>query len=199
MVHFCKIIFCSFLLSSPLYSIIQFDESLSGDLSDDYLNPNTFTFQQGSNVITGGLLGGSADLDLFSFTIPSGFELNQILVNSFFGGNNGSFLLLQPGSVLSAPPSNFFMDPIGFSIFNDTFVADGTDLLPIVTNGPPFNSIPTLSSGVYAAWLNEIDFPSLYSLDFVVTAVPEPHFVAQFTVLLSLFALRRNRVSSTQL
>ncbi len=121
-------------------AVVNFNEAISGDLSDDYLNPNQITLSEGDNEISGGLLGGSADLDLFSFTIPTGFELPEISVTRYTGGNNGSFLLLQSGSTLSSEPSNTFSDPIGFTILNDTSVQNDTNLLNTVTIGPPFNS-----------------------------------------------------------
>lgn len=180
-----------FLSAINLHAVVIFDESVSGDLSDDYLNPNQFNFVNGSNEISGSLAGGSADLDLFSFTIPAGFELSEINVTDFSGGNNGSFLLLQPGSTLSSEPNNSFPDPIGFSIFNATSVTSGANLLDAITVGPPFDFVPSLPSGEYAAWFNEIDFPSTYSVDFVVSAVPEPSSTFYFLILCPLSLLRR--------
>jgi len=158
----------------------NFDETISGDLSDDYLAPTPLIAGLGNNVLSGSLSGNTNDLDLYELIVPEGLEVTAIRLLEFDSApsNGGSFLLMQPGRTLDAPPSNRFANPIGFSILSSGGV--GSDILPtIILPGidslAPFFGVASLTSGSYAGWLNETGAASNYRLQFeVAETIPEP-------------------------
>ena len=179
--HLITLFHCTFLAAPALAQTLFFhDEATSGDLSDNYLSPTQLTVGLGNNILTGSLSGGTNDLDLFELIVPQGLEVTAIRLLDFEGGLAGSFLIMQPGSTLSAPPANDFSDPVGFTILSPGGV--GSDLLPTIalpgiTSLAPFFGVDTLTEGSYAGWLNETGPSSTYSLQFEAsstTAVPEP-------------------------
>lgn len=176
----------------------NYSESTSGDLSDNYLNPSVLVIETGSNILEGTLLGSSSDLDLFRLIVPAGLEITGIRLLSFTEGENTSFLLMMPGEQLSAPPSNSFSDPIGYTGISSGNVTSGANLLPTITlpglNGlPPFFGVSSLQEGSYAGWLNETGAPSAYTLEFQAEAIPEPSTSAFIALFLSGLLFTRNR------
>lgn len=184
-------------------AVFNYDEAISGDLSDAYLTPTPLSVGLGNNILTGSLSGGTNDLDLVELIVPQGLEVTAIRLLAFEGGLNGSFLLMQPGSTLSAPPSNNFnssANPIGFSILSPGGI--GTDILPTITlpgisSLAPFFGAETLGAGSYAIWLNETGPASSYSLQFeVANTIPEPSSsLLTALAVLSLCSLRRRVLS----
>ena len=193
-----NLVICSLAFASSAFAQtpFNFDESTSGDLSDAYLAPTPLTVGLGNNILTGALSGGTNDLDLIELIVPEGLEVTGIRLLDFEGGLNGSFLLVQPGSTLSAAPSNSFGDPIGFSILSPGGI--GTDVLPTlilpgVSTLAPFFGVDTLTAGSYAIWLNETGAASTYSLQFeTASTIPEPSTTVLVALAtLSLFSRRR--------
>jgi len=181
-------------LSALLSTSATYVESASNELSDNYLAPTPFTVEAGANTITGTLAGNGGDLDMVQLIVPAGLRVTGLFLEAFSGGNNGSFLMMQPGATLSSPPSSTFADPVGFSILAPTGV--GTDLLPSIT----FPSLPTLApfygasaleAGSYAVWLNETGAASSYTLRF--EAVPEPSTGLLTIAALAALTSRRQR------
>lgn len=178
---------CGFVSSiSLINATVIYQESVQGDFSDDYLNPNFLVLGAGDNVISGSLLGGSADMDLFTLTVPAGFEVTALRVTAFVGGINGSFMGAQPFPILSEDPVQyirfgngeiFTVDPINYVLFGEGDAATTRDVLPQLIVGAPISGDfqdPKLSAGDYAFWLNETRAGSTYTLTFEVTPVPEP-------------------------
>lgn len=155
-------------------AVILWDESVSGDLADDYTTPTLLTAGLGDNRVIGRLTGLDFDLDVFTVTVGAGHQLSALRLVNYTTGTpaNLGFIGMQPGSNLSSPPSNFFSDPIGYVLYGTWAV--GLDILPNVVVGQPFNNVNPLPAGKYAIWLNEVGPASTYEWSFEVTTIPEP-------------------------
>ncbi|MEY3896251.1 MAG: hypothetical protein RLZZ214_1771 [Verrucomicrobiota bacterium] len=149
------------------------DETLHGDLSDDYLMPALFSPGAGSSTLKGTVVDG--DRDLFTLVVAAGLRLDSLRVLSYTTDSenpeNLSYMMSQPGALLSSPPSNDFADPIGYVGFGAWAV--GRNVLRTITAGPPYDYAATLGPGSYAFWINETGPTSGYEFQFNVTAVPE--------------------------
>lgn len=168
-------------------------ESLHGDLSDNYLIPTLLTPGAGSSTLKGTVVDG--DRDLFTLVVAAGLRLDSIKLLSYTTDSenpeNLSYLMSQPGAILSSPPSNDFADPIGYVGFGAWAV--GRNVMRNITVGPPYDYAATLGSGTYAFWINETGPTSGYEFQFNVTAVPEAS--ALLGILLSApICFRRRRI-----
>lgn len=146
-------------------------ESSDGDLSSNYLMPTSLTLLEGDNLLTATF--NSTDRDLFTITVPSGMVMDGLWMGGYAhsNANNVSFLGMQVGNTLSAPPSSTFPDEIGYTLFG-AWALDGTNLLPIITSYPVLPD--PLPAGNYAFWLNETTAnAATTTLRFHATAIPE--------------------------
>lgn len=155
-------------------AVVLWDESIAGDLADDYTTPTLLTAVLGENRVIGRLTGLDFDLDILTVTVGAGHQLSALRLVNYTTGTLGNlgFIGMQPGSNLSSPPSSSFSDPIGYVLYGTWAI--GTDILPNMVVGPPFNLTNPLPSGQYAVWLNEVGPASTYEWSFEVTTIPEP-------------------------
>ena len=177
-------------LVAPAGAVV-YSESIDGELSGIHTSPTPLTLDVGSNSLLGDLAGGGTDVDLLSLVVPTGAELVAIRLAAFSGGGAGSFFGMQPGSILSSPPSSTFPDAIGYVLISGGLV--GTDVLDEVVFGPPFNFQQPLPAGEYAVWLNETGAASSYELNFEVAAIPEPSLPAVLGLSALVLLPRRKR------
>ena len=167
------------------------DESVDGDLSNNYRAPNFFALSFGSQSVFGTVTDqGTRDRDLFTIEIPVGGQLTALRLVSYSSSDpdNISFVGMQEGATLSQAPSDNFDDAIGYALFGIDDI--GKDLLPAITGNsfiPPFNGLNPLPAGEYAVWVNETATTADYGIAFEVTQVPEPSilFLGLFGVSLS--------------
>lgn len=174
-------------------AVFTHDETLHGDLSDDYLAPTILTPGAGSSTLKGTVVDG--DRDLFTLVVAAGLQLDSLRVLSYATDSenpeNLSFMMSQPGAILSSPPSNDFADPIGYVGFGSWAV--GRNMLRTITAGPPYDYAATLGPGSYAFWINETGPVSGYEFQFSVTAVPEAGAPMLALAAVSLLCVRRRR------
>jgi hypothetical protein len=180
-------------------AVFAYDESILGDLSDDYLIPHVFTPGTGTSTLTGSVADG--DRDLFTIDIAAGLQLTSLFLVSYTTTDpdrpdNITYLLAQPGATLAAAPSNEDPYPggaIGYVGFGKW--AEGRELLRFLTAGPPFDYATTLGPGSYAFWINETGPVSGYQFRFQVAAVPEPS-IPMLAAVAGLLLVRRKRASA---
>lgn len=171
-----KAIFAALLILAPTATgaVFTYDEILDGDISDNYLAPLLLTPGTGSSVLKGTVVDG--DRDLFTLVIASGLRLDSLRLLSYVTDSenpeNLSYMMSQPGTTLSSPPSSDFVDSVGYVGFGKW--AEGRNILGTITAGPPYDYVSTLGPGSYAFWINETGPTSGYQFQFNVSAIPEP-------------------------
>lgn len=177
-------------------SAADYDESVSGDLSDDPLLTTTLPLDLGSNVITGSMANSNdvvnGDRDFFNFTVPVGQQLEGIFLLNLSPSNRGFHAINSgnQGIIPSGPgagdPSNY----LGSAHLDPT--PPTTNLLPDL--GTPLAGIGfsgPLGPGTYTYVVQQTsNITQDYSLDFVLT--PEPASVS-LVGLGVLATLRRRR------
>lgn len=149
----------------------DYDESVSGDLSDDHLAPDTLVLEFGSNVLTSTQQGDSfgRDIDYVTIVVPVGMELTAMMVTGYVADpGNLAFLGVQAGTPFTVDANNAkASDLLGGAVFGGFDV--GFDILPGVGSlGGATGFTPPLPAGSYTLWLNQTGDPSTVSLDLVV-------------------------------
>lgn len=171
------------------------------DLSNNRLAPTVITLDPGSNIVRG-TMGYNArfelDRDFFSFTVPSGFQLQAVVLGPATQvGGCCSFIGVQAAAALSVDPDTVFSGAqlLGWHLYA---TADkGSDILPAI--GAPPDKIGfsgPLPAGVYTWWVQELapGGPYSYEFDFQLAPVPEPAgwaLLAAGAVMLGARARRR--------
>lgn len=187
------------LLAATAHAGVIWDESVNGDLSGDRLAPSVVTLSVGSNDLLA--TSSQGDREYLTFAVPAGHLLSSVILDAYAGNDGTAFFGLQSGTTFTEPASG--TNPgnlLGWAHFGFDFgrVGVGQDLLPVA--GAQFGVIgftPPLPAGNYAVWLQQTSTTDLtsYTLDFVVTPVPEPAAapLAAGALLLGTLAVRRLR------
>jgi hypothetical protein len=157
--------------SHPASSAVVHDESLHGDISGNRSDPTSLDLGAGVSSIIGAM--GPNDLEYFRLVIPVGLQLDSIVLSDYGGDSFVSFLAVQRGTTFTvAPDATSAAGLLGWTHFSNL----GADLLAAMSS-PSFGSegfSPPLPAGAYTFWMQEVDAPVQYRLDFNVSAVPEP-------------------------
>ena len=182
---------CLALLARPA-AAVTYDESVSGDLSNDPTLPTPFTLSLGTNSILGTVGSGSGtdSLDVLSITVPAGMELTGFTNSVYFGANEQDFVGFHAGATFAG---SAFVDSnyMGLAHFGTTArnagvgnppgsptSTVGVDLLPVMNSeglaaGASGFTSP-LGPGAYTFLIGELtaadDFPT-YRFD--VKVAPE--------------------------
>ena len=169
---------------------VLWNEHVQGDLSDNRLQPNQFALPSGSSHLNGfmaGEVGGVVDLDYYSITVPQGFELSQIILESYTSQDPVAFLAIQPGPIFPNDPGSVTPGELmGWIHLGAQHV--GLDILPIMgSQGMGFT--PPLAAGTYTFWAQQLGAPTDYLLEFVV--VPAPAGAVAGLLMLGGIACRR--------
>lgn len=136
-----KAVCAALMIFAPLAAgaVFTYDETLDGDISDNYLAPSVLTPGAGASTLKGTVVDG--DRDLFTLIVAAGLRLDSIRVLSYTtdseNPDNLSYLMSQPGFTLSSPPTNDFADAVGYVCFGKW--AEGRNVLNIITVGPPYD------------------------------------------------------------
>lgn len=185
---------CAFAAVAPVKAII-YDESISGDLSNDKSAPTALILTPGLNSVIGTVagfpeFGGTDPQDWVSFTIPKGFVMTSYVNAVFNSADNQGFTGFQFGSSFSgdeftagsyagyAHYGTAANNPDNNPVAKSTV---GVNLLPLMAN-PNFapgttGFTPPLRAGTYTFLIQQGD-PSLtaYQFDMNLRSVtlPEP-------------------------
>jgi len=164
------------------------DESIDGDLSGDQLAPTVLVVGVGANSITG--VTQTGDVDFFTFTVPDGANLAQVILTSFDSADDLAFLAIQSGPVITDTASAAAL--LGWVHASATFV--GTNVLDDMANGAGALGFTTpLGPGTYTVWMQQTGAdPVAYGLDLVLR-VPEPSMALLFAFGIAALGFGRRR------
>lgn len=149
----------------------NFDEGVSGDISNDRLAPTAVALTLGSNLVQG-TFGQSPvpnvrDLDYFTVTVPAGHQLDAVILTNLVAGGANAFLAVQAGPVMTMPSNS--VDPSPLLGWTHTYTNQvGTNLLAAMAISGP------LAAGSYTFWSQETDTSAAwsYGYNFQVFLVP---------------------------
>lgn len=177
---------------------VTYDESVSGDLSDDRLAPSTLLLGSGLNTLTGtfgiSLTSDMPDLDYVTITVPVGYVLDGFTVLAANVGGAFSFVGIQAGSVVTIPYDWTSVNSplLGWAHFGTASV--GSDILGELGAAPGAGGFQgPLGAGNYTLWIMELDTSRAYSYAFGLhlAQVPAPGVLALVALAAGLAVPRR--------
>lgn len=168
---------------------VIWDEGLQGDLTGNWLAPQTMAVAVGTNTIIG--TTGDSDRDYFHFSLAPGQSLTGIYLRGYAGLDDVSFLAVQEGTFITEDPQAANVaNLLGWTFFGSPQL--NSDLLPgMGTNWGSIGFTPPLTGSDYSFWLQQTGDFTEYALEFHV--VPEPATLAVVGGFLGLAVRRRLR------
>lgn len=166
----------------------DYNEITNGDLSNNFASPTSIELSAGNNIITGSTTADNPDF--FTFTVPAGFDVSSIILQSYTGPD-GSYFAVDNASAFPGIDSD-----AGFvvsTLIDDGRLLDGVEqpsevgqdlLAPGVGNNPTQPANPpaitgpgSLEPGVYSVWYQELAGNTTYEFNVLLTprlAPPSP-------------------------
>jgi hypothetical protein len=179
----------AFLYATAAHGDTVYNESISGDLSNNGLAPTLLTFGLGNNDVfgtTGKSAAGVIDRDYFTFTLPEGMFLTGITVlpgTQTLGALGESFIGVESGPEVDVSTSaTTAAGLLGWFHYGSGDINE--NILPMMgTSGLGSTGFTGfLPAGTYSFWVQEASVGTVnYGLDFTV-ATPEP---ATWTMMLT--------------
>jgi hypothetical protein len=166
-------------LASALPAAVVHNEATNGDLSNNGNAPTALgAFAAGTHSVISTSV--NSDIDNFTFTIPPGLTLAQIVPTAYAGDDETAFIGLQAGTTIDNTGATL----MGWQHFGPTMGNMNTNLLPFMAPGP-------LGPGSYTIWIQQTNAtaPSTTTMDVVVT--PEPGGVLSIALLAFAFTTAR--------
>jgi len=174
------------LLTLHCSAAVFWDESGSGDLSNNQSAPSPFTLSSGVNSVVGTVNGTTDSQDWIALTVPGGFQLSSIVLQTYSSADSQGFTGFQNGASFVGNPEASASAYAGFTHFG-TGAQNGAlppvnllhaDLLPIMAdpaNAPGAQGFtPPLGAGTYTFLIQQLGANTSYQFDYGVTPVPEP-------------------------
>ncbi|ERT06750.1 hypothetical protein M595_3291 [Lyngbya aestuarii BL J] len=155
-----------------------YDEAVSGDVSDDPTNPLELPLSEGITPLS--VTTGDRDQEYVTVTIPEGFQLDTLVLESF-SESNVAFIGVQEGDTFTEPLNDSAVrgNLLGYALFGEPRQV-GTDILDNIARGwAAMGFEGALPGGVYTFALQQIGISSDYTLAFNVSestdeSAPEP-------------------------
>lgn len=190
--RFSLCLFTLILTCASGYAATVYNESVSGDLSNNGLAPTALVFGPGSNQVLGTTGRVTAtDRDYFTITVPVGYQIGQVVeLGGTQVGDSVSFIGLEAGPQLTLPTNaTTATGLLGWTHYGP--VASETDLLPAMrvpdTGSSGFSVLP---SGQYTFWIQDFGAGTFaYAFDIRLTPTPEPGTWATSLAVLILLGL----------
>lgn len=168
------------------------DEATDGDLSSVQSAPSLLTLSDGRNSVIG-TVGGPDGQDWITITVPIGFELSGLELETFGATTDSTaFTGVAAGSVFTGDTLNAG-SYLGYTHFGPGEV--GSNLLPRMgTANLAQGFVPPLPAGDYAFLIQQTGpVTTAYQFDYLVTSVvPEPS-CAGLAALSGFFLARRRQ------
>jgi hypothetical protein len=148
---------------------IVYSEAIDGELSGNNTSPTVLAFSEGVNTITGKMgASPSLDRDFFTITIAQGFQLTSIEVVSL-SPTTRSFYAVGAGTSIDITNASGHL--------SNMLVNSTGEILDDLAAGPAFGgkglSNP-LGPGTYIFWFQETSTSVNYTMNYTLSAVPEP-------------------------
>ena len=146
---------------------LVYSESVNGDLSNTNTAPSSITFAAGNNRVVAEQ--SSDNTDYFTFEVPEGYELSEIIVDDFDIADDG-FIGIANGTTIEGETA---ADLLGGLVYGTSNI--DSDILPamgLLSGSTGFSG--TLSTGNYTVWLNQTGSTSNVTLNFVISVADEP-------------------------
>lgn len=147
----------------------DYNENLLGDLANAHTVPTVLAFVGGNNTVTASQ--SSSDVDYFTFTVPTGYELSQIIVEDYQSSDDAGFIGIVTGTTFPEDEQNTTAsDLLGGLVYgvsnrgNDILSAMGS-----LMGAQGFTG--ALAAGNYCVWLNQTGATSETTLNFRITKV----------------------------
>jgi hypothetical protein len=164
--------------ASGVAHAVVYNEATNGDLSNNGNAPTSLgAFGIGTHSVLSTSAGG--DIDDFTFTIPAGATLTQIVPTAYAGFDETAFIGVQAGNTVD----HSGLSLIGYQHFGPGQGNMNTNILPFISPSGP------LGPGSYTVWMQQAGSSATYTMDFVVT--PEPGSIATIALLAFAFTTAR--------
>ena len=161
---------------------ILYDESVSGDLSNNQSAPTARTLAIGTNSIKGAV-GGTESQDWVALTVPAGDVLSSLVLASYVSTDSQGFIGVQAGASFvgstNSPSSYLGYAHFGTGATNGSLPPTnlvGTNLLPLMGDtsiaSGAVGFTPPLSAGTYTFLIQQLGSATTYQFDFNVTPMP---------------------------
>ena len=173
----------SLLLAPAAGAVVLHNEAVNGDLSNNRLAPTALLPGVGTNSIIATSAG--LDREYFRLTLPPGSSLTAINLVSYSTADV-AFIAVQSGATFTEDPNApNVANILGYTHFGPGLGGATGDILDDMGTGPgAIGFVPPLPTGTYTFWAQQLQGPTTYQLDFVLTAAPVPSISAWGVVAL---------------
>lgn len=157
-----------------------YDEAISGDISNNPLNPLVLPLTEGITTLSATTEDG--DQEYVTVTIAEEFQLDALVVESY-SNDNAAFIGIQEGDIFTEPldESADAANLLGYALFGGR-ARTGEDILDDISSGRDTEGFRgALPSGVYTIALQQLNIDSSYTIAFDVSEVAtEPERKANY-------------------
>ncbi len=195
--HTTTSLLATLVLCSAANAGVLWNETVQGDLSNDWLAPTIGTLvasEDGENILSGtsGDDGTGVDRDYITVTIPAGAELTAIILQDYFSPDFNMFMGVVAGTTVVNPDDATDQSVLGYTLFGPSDL--GNDLMEelAVPRYPGGGFIAPVGPGTYTFWIQQTGEPTIYQMNFVVVPGPGTVGVAGFMM----FSMARRRRAS---